>query len=538
MHASPADPSPSDAELVRRSRAGDAAAFAALWTRHHGAALTVARSIGAGTDADDLVQEAFARVFGILRRGGGPTGPFRAYLFTAIRNTAVSWARARHDTAAIDELEALPDPATTEDARLAADDHGLVLRAFRTLPRRWQEVLWYCEIEGLGPSDAAPLLGMSAGAVKQLAFRAREGLREAWIQAHVAALGDGADCRWTIARLGAHARGRLTASRRARVEAHLDVCPPCAGVAAEARQVGIQLAPALLPALVGAAAAAAYLAPAGRAMAMSSALTPVPAALAPVGALAIAAPGTLAVGALVSTGVATLTLAGALVGGAVAAAPASPAPLSGTAAVQEAPAPEPAAPPRVTDTRSAAPETTPAPAVTAPAASAPPASSPSVPRAAPSGPAPSSPVPPGPAPTPPAEVGAAAEVAEVVDVDVAADADGVSAAVDALDSVQAGVEVTDTSAAVDASADLSAPGPVDASVGASVGAVVGVDPSPDGSLDASLDASLDVDALDAVEGATGAGVDASLDATVGASDGAVQPGVELEVDGDLPMPIG
>ncbi|MCD1268440.1 sigma-70 family RNA polymerase sigma factor [Microbacterium sp. MEC084] len=194
MQPSPADPSLPDAELVRRSRAGDAHAFAALWDRHHRAALAVARSTGAAADADDLVQESFARVFGILRRGGGPTGPFRAYLFTAIRNTAVSWARARRETSAIEELEAVPDPTTTEDALLAADDHWRVLHAFRTLPSRWQEVLWYCEVEGLGPGEAAPLLGMTPGAVKQLAFRAREGLREAWIQAHVATMGDGEDC--------------------------------------------------------------------------------------------------------------------------------------------------------------------------------------------------------------------------------------------------------------------------------------------------------------------------------------------------------
>lgn len=514
VQPSPVDPSLPDAELVRRSRAGDADAFAALWDRHHRAALAVARSTGAAADADDLVQEAFARVFGILRRGGGPTGPFRAYLFTAIRNTAVSWARARHDTAAIDELEAVPDPTTTEDALLAADDHGRVLRAFRTLPSRWQEVLWYCEVEGLGPGEAAPLLGMTPGAVKQLAFRAREGLREAWIQAHVATMGDGEDCRRTIERLGAHARGTLTASRRARVDAHLQACPPCAEVAAEARHVGTRLAPALLPALIGSAAAAAYLTPAGRAMAAASALTPLPAALAPTGALTIAASGTLAVGALVSTGFATLALAGALVGGAVAAAPVSPAPVSDLATTQ-APMPGTATPP-VAETRSAAPETTPAPAVTAPSAPVvvPPAREPSLP------------VPIAPAPTPPGEVTVAAEVAGVVDLDVAAGGDGVSAGVNALDSVRGEIAITEDSATIDGSAGLTVPvpvdaavdAPIDASIDASIGAGVSADPSPEAALGASVDGE-----------SPGAAVDASLGARVEIADGAATAGVDLEV---------
>ncbi len=52
-------------------------------------------------------------------------------------------------------------------------------------------MLWYSEIEQMKPAEIAPLLGMKATAVAQLTFRAREGLREAWMQAHLRSVEDG-----------------------------------------------------------------------------------------------------------------------------------------------------------------------------------------------------------------------------------------------------------------------------------------------------------------------------------------------------------
>jgi len=248
-----------DADLVLRSRSGDADAFGELWRRHYGAAIVAARSITTSLDADDLVQEAYAKILRAIRRGGGPTGSFRAYLFTAVRNTAAAWGGARRETT-VDEIAELEDPATSEEAVDAALDRSLTTTAFRSLPSRWQEVLWYTEVEQMKPAEVAPLLGMTPSAVSQLAFRAREGLREAWIQAHIAAVGEGTECRWTIERLGAHSRGNLGARDRGKVDRHLSECPRCAIVAAEAHDVGSRLVLVLLPLAVGVTGAAGYLA--------------------------------------------------------------------------------------------------------------------------------------------------------------------------------------------------------------------------------------------------------------------------------------
>ncbi|WP_345751569.1 sigma-70 family RNA polymerase sigma factor [Microbacterium rhizophilus] len=308
------DPTATDADLVLRSRSGDARAYGELWRRHHAAGIAVARSVTSSIDPDDLVQEAFTRIFQAIRRGGGPTGAFRAYLFTAIRNTAASWGRGRRESA-IDELDTLADPASTDEARLEELDRGLTHRAFRSLPTRWQEVLWYTEVEGLGHGEAASRLGMKAGAVKQLAFRAREGLREAWIQVHITALGDGSECRWTVEHLGAHARGNLAGRNRARIEAHLEDCGRCALLATEAQEVGSRLALALLPLAIGVTATASYLASLERGGAAVVALAAMPSGAAAGGAAAggtAVSAGTFSLGGLVGTGVTSAGLAGAL----------------------------------------------------------------------------------------------------------------------------------------------------------------------------------------------------------------------------------
>jgi RNA polymerase sigma factor (sigma-70 family) len=269
----------SDSDLVLRSRSGDTSAFGELWRRHYRSGIVAARAMSSSIDADDLVQEAYARIFQAIKRGGGPTGAFRAYLFTSIRNTAAAWGRMGKETA-IDELDAVEDPAASAHASDEALDRGLTNQAFRSLPTRWQEVLWYTEIEQLKPAEAAPLLGMSANAVAQLAVRAREGLREAWVQAHLQSVvptptpdsagalpgasgrvgPDRSECQYTIEKLGAYARGNLGVRAKARVERHLADCARCAIVASEAHEVSRRLTLVLLPLVIGAGGAAAYLA--------------------------------------------------------------------------------------------------------------------------------------------------------------------------------------------------------------------------------------------------------------------------------------
>ncbi|MHA7985658.1 sigma-70 family RNA polymerase sigma factor [Rathayibacter sp. CAU 1779] len=246
-----------DAELVQLTRKGDTDAYAALFSRHATAAASVARSVTRTFEPDDLVSEAYTRILHALKSGNGPTGAFRPYLFTTVRNIAATWGRAGKDAVALapEELDTL---AVAEDDALIVLDRSLTAQAFRTLPPRWQEVLWYTEVEGMRPAEVAPLIGVGAQAAAALSYRAREGLRQAWIRAHLTSANLEPECAWTVERLAAHARGRLGKRERTRVDAHLETCAKCSLAAAEAREAGRRLVFVLLPLAIGASAATAY----------------------------------------------------------------------------------------------------------------------------------------------------------------------------------------------------------------------------------------------------------------------------------------
>ncbi|MEY9954151.1 RNA polymerase sigma factor [Leifsonia sp. EB34] len=168
-----------DDELVGRSRAGDTAAFAELWRRHSGAGRRYASSVTSAFEADDLVSEAFARIYRALRNGNGPVRGFRAYLYTTIRHAAAGWGSARREIAVEDPGEYRDEP-WTDDRQDIVWERSRVAAAVGALPERWRDALWYSEVEQLTSSELARVLGISPNAAAALAYRARAGLRRAW----------------------------------------------------------------------------------------------------------------------------------------------------------------------------------------------------------------------------------------------------------------------------------------------------------------------------------------------------------------------
>lgn len=248
----------SDTELASRARAGDNEAFAELWRRHAGAGRAIARSVTSSIEPDDLVAEAYGKIYALVKRGAGPTGAFRPYLAATIRNIATSIARARRETP-MDFADELIDDGTSDEELMRQLDRDLTTTAFRALPDRWQQALWYSEVEDMSVQDCAKIFGIKPTAMAMLTYRAREGLRDAWIQAHLKSIEAGSEHEWCIERLSAYSRDRLGKRDSARLHAHLDSCEPCSAVADEAHFAASRLAGCLLPPLLGFGAAAAYL---------------------------------------------------------------------------------------------------------------------------------------------------------------------------------------------------------------------------------------------------------------------------------------
>ena len=283
------EPTTSDEALVERTRSGDQRAFAELWRRHYRSGARVARQFTSSIDADDLVSEAYTRIYQRVLAGGGPTGAFRPYLYTTIRNLASTWGAKAKDVQ-VDDIADFEDPDTIEDPASLALDRTLTARAFRSLPDRWQSVLWYTEVEGMDPHEVAPILGMTANGVAALSYRAREGLRKAWLQAHINDASASGECQWTISRIGDHARNGLSARDNERMTFHLATCSKCAIINEEVDEVGSRLALVMLPILLGGVAGGAMLATFGHAgSAMAAAADVIPALPEAIGAGAAAA---------------------------------------------------------------------------------------------------------------------------------------------------------------------------------------------------------------------------------------------------------
>ena len=193
-----------------------------------------------------------------LQGGNGPTGDLFPYLLVTMRNVAASWGRESVKWTPVGDDTAF-QPRDARDSVAGADElpvdrlnMSLTSSAFETLPRRWRTVLWYLEVEGESATDVGQRLGLSDVAVRQLARRAREGLREAYLAAYLGgepAIGDHVPS----ADLVSMARGKLSLRRRALVEKHLDTCPRCSGLLFQAAEENSTLRALALPFYLAAA---------------------------------------------------------------------------------------------------------------------------------------------------------------------------------------------------------------------------------------------------------------------------------------------
>ncbi|MEV0989511.1 sigma-70 family RNA polymerase sigma factor [Streptomyces sp. NPDC049949] len=255
-------PEPSDGDLIRRLRAayaagdGDPAACELLYRRHRAAAFACARRCSrAPQDAEDLVSEAFIRTLQAVRSGAGPREVWRPYLLSVVRRTAVEWRECAGRTVLTSDVEAWcrpgPDGDDPQRRLLDSEDRRLVARSFQGLPERWRAVLWHTLVEDDCPHPVPLLLGITPSAVTSLAFRAREGLREAYLRAHLDTAAD-ARCRHYGSLLGAVIRRRGTTPRGRGLARHLAACRSCSRAYAELLDLNAALrAGAASAALVG-----------------------------------------------------------------------------------------------------------------------------------------------------------------------------------------------------------------------------------------------------------------------------------------------
>jgi RNA polymerase sigma-70 factor (ECF subfamily) len=157
---------PSDAELLKRWRTGDVAAFAVLVRRwQQPIARFLAHVVGKPDLVNDLCQEVFLRAF----RAGGryqEWGTFSAWLYRIAFNLARDTTRRRHETISLDNCEpaaAAPPPDAICERRELAQ---FVTTAVAELPESLRLVLVLRHYEGMSFEDIARLTATPASTLK------------------------------------------------------------------------------------------------------------------------------------------------------------------------------------------------------------------------------------------------------------------------------------------------------------------------------------------------------------------------------------
>lgn len=181
-----------DRVLVERAARGDGIAFSELVHRHYRRALRVAFGLLKDTqDAEDVVQDAFARVYVRLARFEGASA-FYTWLYRIVVNLSIDAIRRRRRERRVDVENEQARDALREGAELwprfddthpgdAAERRQLgerLSKAFADLPEIHQAVLLLRELEGMSYEEIAATLAIKKGTVMSRLFHARRGLQQ------------------------------------------------------------------------------------------------------------------------------------------------------------------------------------------------------------------------------------------------------------------------------------------------------------------------------------------------------------------------
>jgi RNA polymerase sigma-70 factor (ECF subfamily) len=169
--------------LVARLRAGDTGAFDEVYDAYRPRVFAfLLRMTRSRTLAEDLLDETWLRLVRHASRLLPDTRP-GPWLFTVARNLYWTYRRDSlvEETSAHELLTLWPSPApwpSPFELAAAGELERRVERALVTLSPHYREVLLLVGHEGLTPTDASVVCGISAEALRQRLSRARAALAE------------------------------------------------------------------------------------------------------------------------------------------------------------------------------------------------------------------------------------------------------------------------------------------------------------------------------------------------------------------------
>jgi RNA polymerase sigma-70 factor (ECF subfamily) len=175
--------------LVRRCIAGDAVAWEEIVQRYHRRIYNICyRFTGSGTDADDLTQEVFIKMYRTLNRYDVERGAFMTWVTTVTRNLLVDHFRKTRQERVTDSLDTpqseqddamplgdrIPDKGPSPDTRVQSREaREAVHLALQKLSPELREAVILRDLQDMDYREIATVLRVPEGTVKSRINRGR-----------------------------------------------------------------------------------------------------------------------------------------------------------------------------------------------------------------------------------------------------------------------------------------------------------------------------------------------------------------------------
>jgi RNA polymerase sigma-70 factor (ECF subfamily) len=177
------------AQLVRRCRSGDAAAWEEIVQRFHRRIYNLCyRFAGTAEDAQDLTQEVFIKVYRTVGSFDGEKASFNTWVTAVTRNLLVDHFRKTRNERATDSIDAVQggeeDGPTLADRLASAGDspqlhvesrerREMVHRALQEISPDLREAVILRDLQDMDYSEIAQVLKVPEGTVKSRINRGR-----------------------------------------------------------------------------------------------------------------------------------------------------------------------------------------------------------------------------------------------------------------------------------------------------------------------------------------------------------------------------
>ncbi len=163
-----------DQQLIAGCLQGERKAQESLYNRYASAMLGVCmRYLGRQDEAEDVMQEAFVRIFEKLDTFRGESG-LQTWMTRIMVNFSLNYLRQRKALLALNEEDA-PELATMESQQAHQSlDAAVVMAAIGQLPARYRTVLNLFAIEGYSHAEIGQMLGISESTSRSQFTRARQ----------------------------------------------------------------------------------------------------------------------------------------------------------------------------------------------------------------------------------------------------------------------------------------------------------------------------------------------------------------------------